>query len=326
MINKEHIDELISKFLSGEATPEEAMLLEDWKEESAENRARYSQSEKMFALLHNHAAASEPDTEKAWQQVKPGLDKNKIRTLYPKTTFTRIAAALLFLLGIGTALVLVFNTGTKEAMIYTADKTAKEVKLSDGTEVTVFPNSSLIADKEFGTKNRLLHLKGNATFSVVHDEAIPFVIDAGNVFIKDIGTRFTVRSSLDTDTVYVKVDEGIVLLFDSLGSAIEIKATERALYIRSGKQIVKGGESAGIKQSTAISFSNERLGDVVAKLNTTYNTNILLENASLRDCTITTRFDKENLDTIMMILTETLGLTYEKTSTGYIIKGRTCHS
>lgn len=324
MINRENIDELISRFLSGEASPEEAMMLEDWKLEAPENLAHYEQSEKTITLLGHGAAPAEIDTAKAWQKVKPLLDREKVKPLYPKNTFTRIAAALIILLGIGAGLVLLFNTDPK-GVSYMADKQAKEIQLPDGSEATVFAHSSLTADNGFGKTNRLMHLNGNASFSVVHDEAMPFVIDAGNVFIKDIGTRFTVRSSLDTDTVYVHVDEGIVLLFDSLGSALEIKATEHALYIRSKKQIVKNETTVALP-NTQLSFSNKPLGDVIATLNATYNTAIILQNASLKNCTITTRFEHEDLDTIISIITETLGLSYEKTATGYIIKGNTCHS
>lgn len=324
MINRENIDELISKFLSGEASPEEAMMLEDWKLEAPENQAHYEQSEHVYALLQNAGKPAEADTAKAWEKVKPLLDREKVKPLYPKTTFTRIAAALIILLGIGAGLVLFFNTDQKGTS-YMADNTPKDIKLTDGSEVTVFAHSSLTADAGFGKTNRLMHLNGNATFSVVHDESMPFVIDAGNVFIKDIGTRFTVRSSLDTDTVYVHVDEGIVLLFDSLGSALEIKATEHALYIRSKKQIVKN-ETTVARPNAQLNFSNKPLGEVIATLNATYNTAIILQNASLKNCTITTRFEHEDLDTIISIITETLGLSYEKTANGYIIKGNTCHS
>ena len=324
MNNRENIDELISKFLSGEALPEEAMQLEDWKSESSDNRAYYEQYETVFALTGSYNKVAEPNSQKAWEKVQQNLSNDKVKPIYTKMPYLKIAAALVLLVGLGVAFLFLFNPQNKQSMLYVAGKQPKQVKLPDGTDVTVLANSSLSADKDFGVKNRLLHLKGNAYFSVTHSEELPFVIDAGNVFIKDIGTKFSVRSSLDTDTVYVNVDEGIVLLFDSMGSVLEIKASEKALYIRSKKQIIKG-DVAEVKQHEAIHFSNARLGDVIATLNTTYNTHIILENAALKDCTITTKFEQEKLETIISIITETLGLSYEKTETGYLIKGHSCH-
>ncbi|MES2133176.1 MAG: FecR domain-containing protein [Bacteroidota bacterium] len=324
MNNRENIDELISKFLSGEALPEEAMQLEDWKNESSDNMAYYEQYETVFALTGSYSKAAETNTQKAWEKVQQDISHDKVKPLYTKMPYLKIAAALVLLVGFGVAFLFLFNSQNKQSILYVAGNQPKQVKLPDGTEVTVLANSSLTADKDFGIKNRLLHLKGNAYFSVTHSEELPFVIDAGNVFIKDIGTKFSVRSSLDTDTVYVNVDEGIVLLFDSMGSVLEIKASEKALYIRSKKQIIKG-DAAEVKQNEAIHFSNARLGDVIATLNTTYNTTIVLENAALKDCSITTKFEQEKLETIIVIITETLGLSYEKTETGYLIKGHSCH-
>jgi ferric-dicitrate binding protein FerR (iron transport regulator) len=196
------------------------------------------------------------------------------------------------------------------------------VQLTDGTVISISPNSNLVVDKGFGKKNRTLHLKGAADFSVVHQEKLPFIVDAGDVFIKDIGTKFSIKSSADTDTVYVRVDEGVVLLFDSLGSSLEIKATGKALYIRSIKKIVS--EVTEKKISAAVQFSNSSLEEVILKLNSIYDTEITVENVQLNKCTITTQFDKENLETVLGIITETLGLSYEKTSSGYLIKGQSC--
>ena len=74
-----------------------------------------------------------------------------------------------------------------------------------------------------------------------------------------------------------------------------------------------------------LNFANTRLEDVIVRLNELYRTTIVLENATLKNCTITTQFNHEDLETVMNILTETLGLKYEKTSSGYLIKGESCH-
>lgn len=324
MNNRENIDELISKFLSGEALPEEAMQLEDWKNESSDNRTYYERLEAVFALTGSYNKATEPNIQKAWKKVQQDMSNDKVKPLFTKMPYLKIAAALVLLIGLGVAFMFLFNSGNQQPVLYVAGSEPKEFKLTDGTEVTVLANSSISADKDFGIKNRLLHLKGNACFSVTHSDKLPFVIDAGNVFIKDIGTKFSVRSSLDTDTVYVNVDEGVVLLFDNRGSALEIKASEKALYIRSKKQIIKENTTE-VKLNEALHFSKARLGDVITTLNSAYHTSIVLENTALKDCIITTKFDQEKLETIIGIITETLGLSYEKTKSGYLIKGQSCH-
>lgn len=324
MIEIENIDELLSKFFSGEASPEEAMLLEDWKNDHPDHLLYYVNSEKMFALIHNEIPAAEPDASLAWEKIKDKIKPPaKVIPLNRKPMYGWLAAACITLLiGIGILFMFILNPAKQQEIVYNTGKESKEIKLSDGTDITIAPNSNLVVDKDFGKKNRTLHLKGDASFSVTHQEELPFVVDAGDVFIKDIGTKFTIKSSADTDTVYIAVDEGVVLLFDSLGSSLEIKASGKALYIRSIRKIVT--DVAAKKMSTSVQFAHSSLNDVVMKLNTLYNTTIVLENDNLKNCIITTQFNQEDLETVLGIITETLGLSYEKTPTGYLIKGQSC--
>lgn len=312
-----NIDELISKYFSGEASPEEAMLLHDWKNENEENRLYYVQCERMFL------SPVTPDIEKGWNKVKSQLPvSGKVVSISPVYYFMRIAASVVLVIGLATAMMYWLNDNNPDEISYATNSESKQVTLSDGSDITISPNSSLTADDGFGKKERMLRLKGSAYFSVVHDEKVPFVVDAGGIFIKDIGTRFLIRTSSDTDTVYVHVDEGIVLLFDENGGEVEIKAGGNALYIKSKKQIVS--KETKTIQPTVFAFSNNTLEDVVKNLNIAYKTNIVIANPVLNKCTITTQFKDEKLATILSVISETLGLTYEKTTTGYILRGAVC--
>jgi transmembrane sensor len=328
LINIENIDELISKFLSGEASPEEAMLLEDWKNDRPENLLYYSGSEQLFSFMLGEKTAQAPDSKQVWEKLKIKIDKgNKggnVVAIRNTRFYTLLAAASIILLIAFGIFAHFFKGEDQQEIVYSTGKDEKKIKLPDGTAIAISPNSSLVVGKDFGRKNRTLHLKGAADFTVIHQETLPFIVDVGEVFIKDIGTKFSIRSSVDTDTVYIRVNEGVVLLFDSLGSSLEIKATEKALYIRSLKRIITEDE---IKNAnTNLQFVNASLEEVILKLTAMYKTSIALERASLKNCTITTQFNKEDLETVLGIITETLGLSYEKTPSGYLIKGQSCQS
>jgi len=311
------IDELISKYFSGETSPEEAMRLEDWKNLSEENRLYFLQCQKLLSPPVRPVSISD-----AWNKVSSKVNAGgKVVSIRPLSYFLRIAASIVLLAGLGIAAMYWFNKDNAEQVLYVANEASKQVVLSDGSDVIISPNSSLTADAGFGKKERLLHLKGSASFSVVHDEKVPFVVEAGGVFIKDIGTRFFIRTSADTDTVHVRVDEGVVLLFDDKGANVEIKAGGNALYVKSTKQIVQEpAKAAPVK----IDLANSTLAEVVVQLNKAYGVTIEIANPALNNCTITTRFSNEKLETILSVIAETLGLTYEKTDKGYILKGEQC--
>lgn len=320
----ENIDNLISKFLSGNALPEEAMLLEDWKNENTTNQLYFLDCENIFKTNISQSNIENIDDAKAWVKITQSINKEaSVKQLQiNKLTYLRIAASLAFIISIGIIIAYMLNKDITQQLSYSTTNKTKFVKLNDSTEINLLANSKLVVDQNFGIKNRIVHLKGNADFTVTHKDELPFIVDAGSFFIKDIGTKFSVRLSLDTDTIYVNVDEGVVLLFDSLGAELEIKASEKAIYIRSKKQIINTTE---IKSNNAVlKFDNTTLKEVVLKLNSTYKTNIVLQNTQLNNCTITTMFTSEDINTIITVITETLGLSFEKTTSGYLIKGKTC--
>jgi transmembrane sensor len=305
-----NIDELISKFLLGEASPEEAILLEDWKNKRKANLDYYNTGARLFNVSHKTV-----DSEKAWENIEPQLVKK--RSINFTRRFLQIAATLLVLVGISTIIIHLTKDKTIETIAYYSNNTSKEITLDDNTEVSLAPNSSITIDEDFGTKNRVLHLVGSAYFSVnENDSEMPLLIDVEGVFIKDIGTKFNIRTSSDTDTVFVSVDEGIVIMFDSLGSEITIRASEKAIYIKSSREI----KSIPILDvNKQFDFKNTKLTTIIESLNEAYDTHIVLSNKDLENSTITVSFNNEDIETVMMIITETLDLKYEKTKDGFII-------
>lgn len=318
----EYINELIARFLSGEALPEEALLLEDWRKENSGNEKYYRQMESIFYGSRERLAI---DEGRAWDKISGKLDEDNVKWLFgtSRRMALSIAASITLILALSIIANYVLNGFDEEQLSYKTGQNELKASLSDGTEVTMFANSELVLDKDFEKGKRTLRLKGSAYFSVIHDEQKPFVIDVGNVFIKDVGTKFSVRTSKDTDSIYVNVDEGVVLLFDNLKSALEIKASENAVYIKSKRQIISAQEIQR-ENYRKFQFSEMPLSEVVQKLNEKYNTIISIESEMAKNCRLTASFADEKLETVLDVITETLGLTYHKTETGFTIKGTGC--
>ena len=74
------IDELIGKYFSGEALPEEAMHLEDWKNLNEENHLYFLQSEKIFSSS-THKADSVDAWNKVSSKINPSAKRIPIRSL-----------------------------------------------------------------------------------------------------------------------------------------------------------------------------------------------------------------------------------------------------
>jgi transmembrane sensor len=323
-MEKRNIDELISKYLAGEALPEEALDLEDWKELSPENLAYYTECENLFFATSPLVSISDERQKEAFETVKKQINYTEKQTpVIPIRRYYRIAVAASILLITGVAIVLSYFNNNAPAVTYTAQATEKKVVLEDKSSVVIAANSTLTVSEGFGKTNRLVKLKGSAEFEVTHTEELPLIIDADRIYIKDIGTKFKITTSYNSDTVNVKVTEGIVFLYDSANVAVTLNAGQEATYIKSLKQII---EPKVAETVIHLAFTRQSLKDVTQKLSTAYNTPIMLENSGVENCQLTVKFSGEDLETVLDIITETLGLTYIKTADGYIIKGVHCNN
>lgn len=324
------IDVLISKFLSGEATPDEAILLEDWKQKDVLNQLYYTDCENAFhAVNGTESDYSSIDTVAAWKKVKPQLSPAKPKAIVRKMVYYQLAASVALVIGISATAYYMLGKQANENNSYATHENSKAIELSDGTCVIIAPNSVLTPEKGYGKNNRLLHLKGSAYFSVVHKDKLPLIVDAGKVFIKDIGTQYNVVTSADSDSLYVHVDEGEVSLYDETGTEARIKGSESAFYIKSQKKISMNATDevirAQMQDTINLNFVNTKLIDVIKTLNKKYKTTITLEKRSLENCIITSKFYNEKIETVLSIISETLGVTYEKNKEGFIIKGEKCN-
>ncbi|MBK9255139.1 MAG: FecR domain-containing protein [Saprospiraceae bacterium] len=304
------MDDLISKYLCGEATPDEAIKLEEWKQISKENQLYFDNMQQAFLMVSN-VEWSAPDKKAAWQKfnAKP-KPSTKIGWMYG------LAAALV----VGLLSVFFLMKNDKRPLELIANATAVTQSLSDQSEVTLQANSKISYEDGFGTEHRKLKLSGKGKFTVTHNDNLPFIIESNGVFIEDLGTVFSVESVPDSDTVYVVVNEGIVRLYDEYGSEIIIKAGEKAWYIRSQKNIITDLETKVLK----FDFKNTRLAEVIALIEETYLVNIKLDPAAIGECKITTQFFDEEVATIITVIAETLGFKYEYQDHHYKITGKPC--
>ncbi len=305
-----NIDDLITKYLCGEASTEEAIIIEEWKSDSKDNSNHFDAMEQSFHLVYNTAPAN-PNKALAWERLNNKIEKKSSNTRW---IYGLVAACFAVVVGA------TFLMRQNETLNIVASNTAIQKVLKDNSEINLQPNSEITLSEGFGKTNRRMKFTGNASFKVKHDDKLPFIIESQGVFIEDLGTAFTVKSEPTNDTIYVVVNEGIVRLYDEGGNEITIKAGEKAWYIKSKKQIISDHETKVIK----FDFKDTRLADAVKLIEDTYEVSIKLSPSSIGDCTITTQFFDEELATIITVLTETLGFQYEYKQNTYKIIGKPC--
>lgn len=327
-LTKEYIDELIARYLAGEALPEDAMLLDEWKDSNPDNLRYFNECREALGIR-----LQEVDTAKLFSQVMSRVEvpeqnrQPKEIRLKPVFTPWRIAASLL-LISVVALLARVAFKGTPalpDQLLASSEQT-RETTLADGSHVFMNKHTKLTVVGGFNGKQRKLHLEGEAFFEVKHDEEKPFIIDAGGLEIKDIGTAFNVNANPQSDSVFVHVTEGVVELSNG-SETLRLEPQESAFYIRSVNKLARYNHEAvnvDAYRTRVFSFKASTLAEVIATLNDIYGEVISLKNPKLGACRITVDFNNDSPETMAAIITETLGLSYETVEGKFIITGDSC--
>lgn len=206
----------------------------------------------------------------------------------------------------------------------TAADMTRQVELSDGSFVTLKPQSSLRLDPGFDGRNRVVYLqKGGAYFEVLHREGRPFVVRTENSEVRDIATRFTVLKG--ADSILVSVLSGKVAFVNrsggetrDLGEGMELvfhPATHRF------DQIAYTGW-IGDSSRNRLQFVNEPLSRITAVLESMSGKTIRLQDSILKDRRLTIHLDGETFEDAMRIICSSLDLTWSESHDTCTIKAR----
>lgn len=139
----------------------------------------------------------------------------------------------------------------------------RDIELSDGTLVKLNTNSRIEIDYDNRTRNVRL-LAGEAYFDVISNSTRPFLVYAGNNYVRVIGTAFVVR--LSERDLEVTVTRGKVQVADAItltGYAEDEKGSEKQIVNRvQGSIPTTVPISLQARQSITISAENEK-GSIV---------------------------------------------------------------
>jgi len=312
--------ELIVRYLAGEADKKEQLLLLQWLKESPTHVQKFnsirrvSDACKQISLKDDNFHLDKAVAafhKKAQAEILNIPLHTTQRNSFKRVMWaiTSVAAVALFVVAISLTKV---KSGTQNVVLAQATNKGCQVVLSDGTKAVLSKNTRIFASKSFDKEHRVLSLQGEAFFHVKHDKAHPFVIKANDVTITDIGTAFNVNTDSVTKNSYIFVKEGIVKV-DYCGQVSVLHAGEYAKTNAKKKQLAVGktnvASKLASKDNNMLVFENTPMNVVVAKLNERYKTNFVLTSSSLNNCKLNASFDSNtNVEQIKELLSIVLNV------------------
>jgi transmembrane sensor len=336
---------LLAKFLSGEASAEEAIEVEEWLISSEDNKKYFDDFISLYNAANDRAVIKPVNAQLALEKVRlsiSGSDKRnqpvvsnaasaRVRTL----NATRVAAALAMVL-FGGVLLFYFlrKQRTKNLLpewavvntIKSGDSLLKSL-LPDSSRIVLMANSQLDYNNMFGKQQREINFSGEAFFNVQHNTELPFVIRMGSVFVQVLGTSFNINTRTPEGDIEVAVRTGKVRFYDTVGSGLILEKGSTGVYNTVTRRFSQKDNifSNGFAYATGeLVFKNSTLKEVIGDIEKTYAVKFKFESSALEKCTLSFTFNNASLDEVISLIAETLNLQFQKTDTVILIKGNGC--
>jgi transmembrane sensor len=224
---------IIAKEAGNQASAAELQQLQQWLALDVANQQEYD--ELVMILLASSRALQQPafNSDTAWQQFAGKMQSATSGTSQPAGRVRPLFS--IKRLALAVAVIAVIATGwylwqTHEPVqTFTATATNQHLTLPDGSTVMLRKGSSLQYTPKFNKEERLVHLNGEAFFTVQPNDHQPFLIATSNSSIKVTGTTFLVNAAAATDEVVVVTGRVLVTGKSRSGNTVQLAAGERVV-------------------------------------------------------------------------------------------------
>ncbi|MEN8250373.1 MAG: FecR family protein [Bacteroidota bacterium] len=260
-------NELIIKFITGESTEAEDLLINQWLNENEENKKSFDEVEFLWKASGITQNLSDDGKKNDWNIILDKIGKTtenqllKSKDQLPETpkalgnktknalySFLRIAA--IFILAFGLSYTFIHfgsKTSHEESLAYNTVITSRGQKsqliLSDGTKIWLNSESTLKYPSVFDKKRREVILTGEAYFEVKRGgNNEPFIVSTSDINIEVTGTSFNVMAYPYEDIIETTLVEGSVTIYRedkelSRMQPVYLKPNQKATLIKMGSQI-----------------------------------------------------------------------------------------
>jgi ferric-dicitrate binding protein FerR (iron transport regulator) len=216
-------------------------------------------------------------------------------------------------------------------------KESLSLMLADSTTVILKKGSKLIVAQDFGAQSRTVRLIGEALFEVKKDSQHPFLVYAGGVVTKVLGTVFVVRAYQDEESTVVSVQKGHVSVTKNdkqevagkNGEQIFLLPNQKGVYRKSDSRLIKSVVDnpvilAGNDSEGKFYFQETPIPKVFAKLEQVYGIKIVYDQELLEKCNLTAVFEGDTLFEIVDIVCETIKASSQVAEGQIIIYAKGC--
>ena len=309
---------LIIGHLEGDLSVEEENDFYNRVNLNDENKKIYFQTKALYESRKKRT--NNIDLDESWQRL---LEKRQVRkgekTFNFFSHFTSYAAVAMLSIIITSSFFFLSSKEEDEqthSFISGNGLKADQMELPDGSKVSIGANTIVTYDNNYGKKDRIVYIKGEAYFEVAKQKNKPFIVKTNDQSIKALGTKFNV-SAYSTDSLQTTtLMEGSVRLdTKAISEATILKPNEQFIYNKNSKQthLKKVDASQYIAWASGYYyFHKQTLETILYRLGHVYGKEFIINSEKLKDQKFTGTFYRgQSIKDILEIIQLSLPIEYK---------------
>ena len=231
-----------------------------------------------------------------------------------KKAMLSMAAAISFLM-LSAGLLFYYSYNSNYITITVPKGETRQLVLPDGSTVWLNSASTFKYPKKFGKKRLVYLVDGEGFFNIIHDDKVPFVVEASGIKTNVLGTSFVVKSYQALSTRSVAVVTGKVAVTDEHDQTSVLIKNEEVIYNtdhRKPKVLkVKATERMAWNDGNVI-LNAAYFEDLVLAIENTYQVKIKYDQQKFKNCQNSIRFNThQSLTEVLDLIKEIQGITYQ---------------
>jgi len=320
------MEEKLPKYFSGELGQSDTSELFNELKTSEALREKFARMQNVYALTHlSKLSKNESDGRKSFQVFLQRLKARK-RLKVIRLTMRYAAVALGFIAStFFVTRYFLADTGNDRELnrlVVPAGQRA-QLTLHDGTSVWLNAQSTLTYPARFSGKSRRVTVSGEAYFDVAKNSKKPFIVSTQDMEMKVLGTQFNVYSYPGVGCIKTDLIEGSLRVYnkESPNVGVTLKPNEQ-IVVKDGKMFpgeIRNSDYFLWKEGI-YAFENERLLDIIEKLQLYYDVKIIVKDPEIFNVRYTGKFrQRDGIDEILRIIQKIQKFNVQKDTENNII-------
>ncbi|MDR1201415.1 MAG: FecR family protein [Tannerellaceae bacterium] len=298
-----------------------------WVNENPDNKKLFFEAKTIFDSVYGSTIL---DINDSWQRLldkKTSEGRNKRTSLWRHMSKYAAVASIAIILT--SAFFFFFNNNEftpPSAEYITGDGIQSDmVILSDGTKVNIGPKTSFHFAPDYGKKDRIVYLEGEAYFDVAKHKDKPFIVKVNGQDIEALGTKFNVMAYA-SDSIYTTtlLEGSVSLSTNHITKKTVLKPDQQFTYNKNNRSVTITEVEASLYTAWINGyyyFSDQNLKLILSKLSDIYGVTFEVLSETLINKKFTGTFYRgQSVKNIMEIINLSIPIKYNMKEQHIIIE------